>query len=106
MLHKLQYISQGSNPAEHIHNIELALQAGVKFVQLRLKHVSEDIYIKSAIKAKELCIKHDAQLIINDSPLVAKKSNADGIHLGLDDMKILFNIDTGLMFSTSESVYV
>jgi thiamine-phosphate pyrophosphorylase len=89
MLPKLQYISQGSNPAEHLHNIELALQAGIKLVQLRLKHISEDIYIESAIKAKELCIKHNAQLIINDSPLVAKKSNADGIHLGLEDMNIL-----------------
>ena len=88
MLPKLHYISQGSNSAEHLHNIELALQAGVKLVQLRLKHISEDIYIESAIKAKELCIKHDAQLIINDSPLVAKKSQADGIHLGLYDMKI------------------
>jgi thiamine-phosphate pyrophosphorylase len=89
MLPKLQYISQGSNPVEHLQNIKLALQAGVKLVQLRLKHISEDIYIESAIKAKELCIKYDAQLIINDSPLVAKKSNADGIHLGLDDMNIL-----------------
>ena len=89
MLPKLHYISQGSNAAEHLHNIESALQAGVKLVQLRLKHISEDIYIESAIKAKELCIKHNAQLIINDSPLVAKKSHADGIHLGLDDMKIL-----------------
>ena len=89
MLPKLHYISQGSNAAEHLHNIESALQAGVKLVQLRLKHISEDLYIESAIKAKELCIKHNAQLIINDSPLVAKKSQADGIHLGLDDMKIL-----------------
>ena len=89
MLPKLYYISQGSNPNDHLHNIKLVLDAGVKLVQLRLKNISEDTYIECAIKAKELCIKHDALLIINDNPLVAKKSKADGIHLGLDDMKIL-----------------
>ena len=89
MLPKLHYISQGANATEHLHNIKLALQAGVKLVQLRLKHISEDIYIDNAIKAKALCEKHHAQLIINDNPMVAKKSNADGIHLGLDDMNIL-----------------
>lgn len=89
MLPKLHYISQGLNPNDHLQNIKLILDAGVKLVQLRLKNISEDIYIECAIKAKELCIKHDALLIINDNPLVAKKSKADGIHLGLDDMKIL-----------------
>lgn len=89
MLPKLHYISQGLNPNDHLHNIKLALGSGLKLIQLRLKNVSEDIYIDCAMKAKELCIKHNALLIINDNPLVAKKSKADGIHLGLDDMKVL-----------------
>jgi thiamine-phosphate pyrophosphorylase len=90
MLPKLYYISQGNgNPFSDLRNIESVLDAGVKLIQLRLKNITEGMYIEFAIKAKELCIKHDALLIINDNPLVAKKSKADGIHLGLDDIKIL-----------------
>ncbi len=89
MLHKLQYISQGSTPDIHIQNIESTLNAGVKLVQFRLKNSSNESYIEYAIKAKKLCQKFDAQLIINDNPLVAKACDADGLHLGLDDMNVV-----------------
>jgi thiamine-phosphate pyrophosphorylase len=90
MLHKLQYISQGNgNPFSNLRNIESALDAGVKLVQLRLKNIPEETYIDFGYRAKELCVKHQAHLIINDNPLVAKKCNADAVHLGLDDMSVL-----------------
>lgn len=88
MLHKLQYISQGSTPDIHIQNIESALNAGVKLIQLRLKNISDDNYAAYGMKAKELCKTFDAQLIINDNPSVAKACDADMLHLGLDDMKV------------------
>lgn len=89
MLHKLQYISQGSTPEIHIQNIESVLQAGVKLVQLRLKNISDELYTDYAAKAKQLCNKYDAVLIINDNVNVAKLSNADALHLGLDDMNVM-----------------
>ncbi|MES2132965.1 MAG: thiamine phosphate synthase [Bacteroidota bacterium] len=89
MLHKLQYISQGSDPAAHIHNIESVLDAGVKLIQLRLKNSSDEMYTEYGIKAKELCGKYHAQLIINDNPMVAKTCHADALHLGLSDMGVL-----------------
>ena len=89
MLHKLQYISQGLNPNIHIQNIESVLNAGVKLVQLRLKNSTNESYIEYGIIAKALCEKFDAQLIINDNPLVAKSCNANGLHLGLNDMSVL-----------------
>ena len=89
MLPKLQYISQGSNPETHIRNIESALNAGVKLIQLRLKNISDDLYTDYAIKAKELCDKYDAALIINDNVNVSKLSNANALHLGLDDMNVM-----------------
>jgi thiamine-phosphate pyrophosphorylase len=88
MLPKLQYISQGSTPEIHLRNIESVLQAGIKFIQLRLKNISDEHYIEYAIKAKELCDKYDALLVINDNPIVAKACNADALHLGLDDMSV------------------
>lgn len=89
MLHKLQYISQGSTPDTHIQNIKSVLDAGVKLIQLRLKNISDELYINYATKAKEVCHKYDAVLIINDNVTVAKSSKADALHLGLDDMSVL-----------------
>ena len=88
MLPKLQYISQGSSPDIHIQNIESALNAGVKLIQLRLKNISDDNYAEHGIQAKEICRTFGAQLIINDNPYVAKTCDADMLHLGLDDMKV------------------
>ena len=89
MLHKLQYISQGISPDDHLKNIEVALNAGVKLIQLRLKNISDEMYIDYASKAKILCDIHEALLIINDNANVAKHSHADALHLGLDDMNVL-----------------
>src|SRR5699024_6030689 len=38
------------------------------------------------IKIKELCKKYNVPFIINDNVEIALKSNADGIHVGQDDM--------------------
>ena len=89
MLHKLQYISQGSDSDTHIQNIASVLDAGVKLIQLRLKNTSDEIYTEYGIKAKELCEKYQTQLIINDNPAVAKACCADALHLGLNDMNVL-----------------
>lgn len=64
MLPKLQYISQGATPSNHFHNIEMALDAGVELVQLRLKNVSQELYEEFGCKTKELCQTYNAKLII------------------------------------------
>jgi thiamine-phosphate pyrophosphorylase len=88
MLPKLQYISQGKNPNEHLDNIRQALEASVKLVQLRLKNIEETVFVEYAKKTQELCVKHNAFLIINDNPAVAKACGSFGLHLGLDDMPV------------------
>lgn len=88
MLHKLQYISQGNSPEEHIRNIQAVLDAGVQLVQLRLKNIGDKTYSEYGVKTKELCSNYHAHLIINDNPLVAKNCNADAVHLGLNDMGV------------------
>ena len=39
-------------------------------------------------KIKKICKKFNVKFIINDDPILAKKLNADGCHLGQKDMKI------------------
>ena len=59
------------------------------FFQLRLKKESFKNQIYIGKKIKKICKKHKVKFLINDNPVVAKKVNADGCHLGQKDMKIL-----------------
>jgi len=83
---KLQYISQGNTPKEHLQNIGEVCEAGCRWVQLRLKDVDLAVYLETAIKCREICDQYGAIMIINDQVSIAKASLADGVHLGLGDM--------------------
>ena len=60
----------------------------VSFFQLRLKKESNKNKIIIGRKVKKICKKHKVKFLINDDPLIAKKLNADGCHLGQKDMNI------------------
>ena len=61
----------------------------VAFFQLRLKKEKERKKLIISKKIKKLCNKYKVRYIINDDPLLAKKINADGCHLGQTDMNII-----------------
>ena len=61
----------------------------VSFFQLRLKNESHKKKIYIGKKIKKICKKYQVKFLINDDPIVAKKINADGCHLGQKDMNIL-----------------
>lgn len=88
MLSKLQYISQGQTPREHLNHIQEILDAGVTLIQLRLKDTTFEIYKDIAVQVKELCVSYKAALIINDQPEVAQQVCANALHLGLNDMAV------------------
>ncbi len=85
-MENIYYISQGRTPEEHLSQIEKVCRAGVKLVQLRMKNVIESVYIRTAKKALSICKSLGARLIVNDSLPVAQAANADGIHLGKEDI--------------------
>jgi len=60
----------------------------VKYFQLRLKRHSSSKLLKIAKKVKTITKKYKVKLIINDFPILAKKINADGCHLGQSDGSI------------------
>ena len=61
----------------------------VSFFQLRLKKESFKNQIYIGKKVKKICKKYQVKFLINDNPIIAKKLNADGCHLGQKDMNIL-----------------
>ncbi len=55
---------------------------------MRLKKESLKNKINIGKKIKKICKKYRVKFLINDDPMIAKKVNADGCHLGQNDMKI------------------
>lgn len=70
-----------------VDDIELALKGGATMIQLREKNTKEEELYKEANKIKELCKKYNIPFIINDNVNFAKKIDADGVHVGQNDMK-------------------
>ncbi len=88
MYNKLQYISQGETVREQLYNIHQALDNGCDWVQLRFKNASALKLFTLAEAVKFLCEEYLANFIINDNVYLAQQLAADGVHLGLSDMKI------------------
>ena len=55
---------------------------------MRLKNYKEKQILQVGKKVRLICKKYKTKLIINDNPFIAKKLNADGCHLGQNDMKL------------------
>lgn len=89
MYSKLQYISQGSTAKEQLENIQSTLDAGCKWVQLRFKNADEKEFSSVTEQVKNICKNYNAVFIVNDNVELAKKIDADGVHLGLQDMSVL-----------------
>ena len=64
-------------------------QKKVSFFQLRLKKETFKKKIIIGEKIKKICKKFKVKFLVNDDVLVAKKLNADGCHLGQNDMDII-----------------
>ena len=60
----------------------------VSFFQLRLKKYSLKNKILIGRKINLICKKYHVKFLVNDNPLLAKKLNADGCHLGQKDTNI------------------
>ncbi|MGE6355340.1 thiamine phosphate synthase [Flavobacterium sp. NPDC079362] len=88
MYHKLQYISQGKTIEEQLYNIHQALDAGCDWIQMRFKDQTAKDTFALAEAVKFLCDEYLANFIINDNLYLAQQIAADGVHLGLSDMRI------------------
>lgn len=67
--------------------LQSAIAGGVGIVQLRCKKRSTAKFIKLAQVVKKIVAPHCIPLIINDNIDVALQSNADGLHIGQNDVE-------------------
>jgi thiamine-phosphate pyrophosphorylase len=64
------------------------LSAGVRLMQFRDKRASSRQLYETCVELKELLRDSGCRLIVNDRADVARATEADGVHLGQDDLPI------------------
>jgi thiamine-phosphate pyrophosphorylase len=67
----------------------LVIDGGADTIQLREKTISDSEFISLAGEVRDITTRSGTLLIINDRVHVARKINADGVHLGQQDMSVL-----------------
>lgn len=82
------YFITDSKFGKHEELASKALELGVRIIQLREKKARDrELYI-IAKKLRELTESYDALLIINDRVDIAISTDADGVHLGQEDLPL------------------
>ena len=76
------------NKSFNIDLIEVLKQKKVSFFQLRIKKENFKKKLEIGRKIKKICKKFNVKFLVNDDVYLAKKLNADGCHLGQNDMNI------------------
>lgn len=92
---RLQYISHQTERLSYLDGIRMALEGGCRWVQLRMKGLEiQDAGSRFqdpqelALEAQRLCKDYGAVFIIDDDVALVKQIQADGVHLGKNDMPI------------------
>lgn len=84
----VQFISHYSERYSYLDSIQLALEGGCRWIQLRMKDATDDEVRPIAVEAQKLCRAYGAKFIIDDRVLLVHELQADGVHLGKNDMPI------------------
>jgi thiamine-phosphate pyrophosphorylase len=77
------YITDRKNcPVPLLQNIQLAIEAGIDFIQIREKDLTARELLSLTTRAQEMTMGCETKIIINDRLDVALASNLNGIHVG------------------------
>jgi thiamine-phosphate pyrophosphorylase len=76
----------GGRPLAEV--LPAAVAGGVDVVQLREKELTPESLLEPALAAAELCRELGVVFVLNDHPLVAREVEADGVHVGQQDMPV------------------
>ena len=66
--------------------VEQAILGGFTVVQLREKTVSSNDFFQTALRVRNITAQYGVPLIINDRADIALAVDADGLHIGQDDL--------------------
>ena len=86
----LYFITDSTNYTEEefLYRVEQALKGGATLIQLREKNKSTGEYIQLAEKVHTVAKRYNVPLIIDDRVDVALAIDAEGVHVGAEDMPV------------------
>lgn len=84
----LQFITHYTEKYTYYDSAVMALKGGCRWIQLRMKEASDEDAEREAVRIQALCKQYGATFIIDDRVELVKKLNADGVHLGKNDMPV------------------
>lgn len=85
----LQFITHPSDKYSIAEEVQMVLEGGCKWIQLRLKDASDEEFRQTALEIIPLCKENEAFLVFDDRVELAKEMSVHGVHLGKDDMNPL-----------------
>ena len=78
-----------TSPHENLLDVvEAALKGGIEIVQHREKTANDEIRLQTACQLRALCHRYGALFIVNDRVDIALAADADGVHLGQQDLSM------------------
>jgi len=75
----------GREPGKVLHDL---LEGGARFLQLRVKSLAAGDFFALARNARAVTLSYGCKLIVNDRVDVALACDADGVHLGQEDLAL------------------
>ncbi len=82
------YVIATQPPLSYGRVAEICVNEGVRFLQLREKHLSNKELLRAATEIKSVTKGSDTLFVMNDRADLALLSDADCLHLGQDDISI------------------
>lgn len=80
------FITHPSDRYSIAEEVQMVLEGGCKWVQLRLKDASDEEFRQTALEIIPLCKEHEAFLVFDDRVELAMEMGVHGVHLGKNDM--------------------
>jgi thiamine-phosphate pyrophosphorylase len=74
----------------HVEQVQQLIKGGAKLIQIREKKATSRDFFEQAQKCLEIAEKSNVKILINDRIDIALAVNADGVHLGQDDLSPIY----------------
>lgn len=84
----LQFITHRTERYDYLDSVRIALTGGCRWVQLRMKGMTDEEVRPVAIEAQKMCRDAGATFIVDDRVELVGELGIDGVHLGKNDMPI------------------
>ncbi len=87
-MERIYFITHKNERYSYLEGAKLALDNGIRLIQLRMKHSPLEQVKQTAYELLKECSKYKACLIMNDNADLAISLGFDGVHIGQNDERI------------------